>query len=267
MATAYDYMPSRDQEWNKRRRLNNRNFQELVVTQYGSESEHPSFMGPYNADAYLSGRSTQYNPGQESIAQEVDDNLTQLSQVHQTSYVEYTRSPVDRDTDANGIILHGSESTVISLLQVDGCVEGFVDATETDVPPDAFCIDPDPDQECSASVSSMTICYGMLCDIQVEILMSHQSLMAYQALCWDGFRALQHPTDKIKLPNLLQLLLKYFRHCLLKPVRNFNFGFGHHSNRLTNNVMVQKSLQLEEVVSQSAIYRSSYTGLTTWRIV
>ncbi|KAK6366537.1 hypothetical protein LTS17_010623 [Exophiala oligosperma] len=202
MATAYDYMPSRDQEWNKRRRLNNRNFQELVVTQYGSESEHPSFMGPYNADAYLSGRSTQYNPGQESIAQEVDDNLTQLSQVHQTSYVEYTRSPVDRDTDANGIILHGSDSTVISLLQVDGCVEGCVDATETDVPPDAFCIDPDPDQECSASVSSMTICYGMLCDIQVEILMSHQSLMAYQALCWDGFRALQHPTDKNQVAEL-----------------------------------------------------------------
>ncbi|KIW10369.1 hypothetical protein PV08_11331 [Exophiala spinifera] len=48
----------------------------------------------------------------------------------------------------------------------------------------------------------MTICYGMLCDVHVEILVPLLPSVGYQGLLWDGARELQNPTDGTQLASL-----------------------------------------------------------------
>jgi len=135
-----------------------------------------------------------------------------LHQPNQVGCVQHASTYIRQDLHTCNIDLLDSANKAVSTAQVRASIEAVVDATNFHSDPtnilDADC---DLDQDCVASISYITVCYGMLCDIRVEILVSLQSLMECQALCWDGSAALRHPTDGfqvVKLPSITAQVLQ-----------------------------------------------------------
>ncbi|KIW33915.1 uncharacterized protein PV07_00729 [Cladophialophora immunda] len=98
-------------------------------------------------------------------------------------------------------------------------------ALSTD-PSDVLGEDSNVDQECIESISHMTICYGMLCNIQVELLVSALSLMECQALSWDGpdgATTLRNPTGELEVAKLSAITAQVLRTLSLEAGAEFQF--------------------------------------------
>ncbi|KIY01312.1 uncharacterized protein Z520_02864 [Fonsecaea multimorphosa CBS 102226] len=81
----------------------------------------------------------------------------------------------------------------------------------------------DVDQECIAPVSTMIVCYGMLCNIQFELLVSAMSLIESQALCWDETSTLQHPTEGFEVVKLSGVIVKVLQTLASEAFAEFQF--------------------------------------------
>jgi SWI/SNF-related matrix-associated actin-dependent regulator of chromatin subfamily A3 len=236
-----------DSQCNKRRKLNNWDSQQPFIAPclHGSANQHEASIVPSNA--YEQDYSAWCNPDYGTVAQYIHTQSTQpanrLSQPNQVWDIEQTSNYTLRDIRTCESNLHGCEGTPSSAAQINISIEMAVCATGIDANPSDFLdADCDLDQECTTSILSMTICYGMLCDIQVEILVPLQSLMEYQALCWDGATALLHPTDGFQVAKLLSITVQVLRTLSSEACVEFQFWlspqqqFGDQQNHRTEEL-------------------------------
>lgn len=242
-----------DTQCNKRRKLNNWNSQQPFITPclHSSANQHQASLVPYNA--YEPEYNAWCNPDYGSVAQYIDTQPTQptnrLSQLNQVSYIKQTSNYIRRDIRTYESKLYGCDGTPASVTQVSDSIEMVVGATGIDADPsdvlDAGC---NLDLECAASILSMTICYGMLCDIQVEILAPLQSLMECQALCWDGTTTLLHPTDGFKVVRLLSITAQVLQTLSAEACAEFQFWLSPQQQ-----VCEQQNHEPEELAGKGAV--------------
>ncbi|KIX08530.1 uncharacterized protein Z518_03186 [Rhinocladiella mackenziei CBS 650.93] len=81
----------------------------------------------------------------------------------------------------------------------------------------------DPDPDTVSSISAMMICFGMLCDIVVEIVVSIESLPGEQELSWDGGVYLQHPTERYYIGKLSSTMVRILQALASEATPEFQF--------------------------------------------
>ncbi|OAP57411.1 hypothetical protein AYL99_08149 [Fonsecaea erecta] len=213
----------------KRRKLNNWDYEQSSLT-----SCENGFANPNQAClpdvTYERSYMTPYDPGvaytSHTInAVDIHPNTPKIAPVlPMGNYIGHSNAYIRTETTTNVRQTSHYGDTSVSRRLTYTSMELTVSPRDTHVNyPCVLGEGCDIDQECIASVSSMIVCYGMLCEIQVELLVSTLSLMECQALYWDKATTLRHPTDGLEIVKLSAVTVKVLQTLSSEASSEFQF--------------------------------------------